>query len=174
APKGVGALFVRHGIALEPLIHGAGHEGGLRSGTQNVGNIVALGHACSLVEKEMPDAAGRMAALRDRMADHLVEAVGAALGINAAKAPRLPTRLSVNFPEANAQRLLKRLPELCAATGAAGNDEPENFSPTLAAIGLPPNVACGTIRLSLGWYTTEEDVDRAANLLLTAWDGVRL
>lgn len=174
APKGVGALFVRRGIALEPLIHGAGHEGGLRSGAQNVANIVALGHACSLAEKEMPEAGRRMAALRDRMADHLSEAVGSALTINAAQSPRLPNTLSVNFPEANAQRLLKRLPELCASTGAAGNDEPENLSPTLAAIGLPPTVACGTVRLSMGWYTTEEDVDRAANLLLTAWDGVRL
>ncbi len=173
APKGVGGLFVRRGIDLEPLIHGAGHEGGLRSGTQNVANIVALGHACSLAEKEMPEAGRRMAALRDRMAEHLSEAVEM-LSINAAETPCLPNTLSVNFPEANARRLLKRLPELCASTGAAGNNEPENLSPTLAAIGLPPAVAAGTIRLSLGWYTTEEDIDRAANLLLTAWDGVRL
>ena len=174
APKGVGALFVRRGIDLEPLIHGAGHEGGLRSGTQNVGNIVALGHACSLAEKKMPEAGRRMAALRERMAEHLIEAVGTELSINASQTPCLPNTLSVNFPEANARRLLKRLPELCASTGAAGNNEPENLSPTLAAIGLPPAVAAGTIRLSLGWYTTEEDIDRAANLLLTAWDGVRL
>ena len=174
APKGVGALFVRQGIALEPLIHGGGHEGGLRSGTQNVASIVALGHACSLGETEMAEAGDRMCALRDRLADHLLEAVGPGLGINAAEALRLPNTLSVNFPDANAQRLLGRLPELCASTGAAGNDEPENLSPTLAAIGLPATVAQGTIRLSLGWYSTEDDVDRAANLLLTAWDGVRL
>ena len=159
---------------MEPLIHGAGHEGGLRSGTQNVANIAALGHACSLAEKEMSEAGDRMCGLRDRLADHLLEVVGPGLGINAAEVSRLPNTLSVNFPEANAQRLLARLPELCASSGAAGNDERENLSPTLAAIGLPPSVAAGTIRLSLGRYTTAEDIDRAANLLLTAWDGVRL
>ncbi len=174
APKGVGALFVRRGIALEPLIHGAGCEGGLRSGTQNVANIVALGHACSLAEKEMSEAGDRMSALRDRLADHLLEAVGPSLTINAAEALRLPNTLSVNFPDANGQRLLSRLPELCASTAAAGNDQPENLCPTLAAIGLQPTVAQGTIRLTLGWYTCEEDIDHAANLLLTAWDGVQL
>lgn len=174
APKGVGALYARRGIALEPLIHGAGHEGGLRGGTQNVANIVALGHACSLAERHMSEAGDRMCALRDRLAGHLLEAVGPGLTVNAAEALRLPNTLSVNFPDANGRRLLSRLPELCASTAAAGNDQPENLCPTLAAIGLPPGVAQGTIRLSLGWYTSKEDVDRAANLLLTAWDGVRL
>ena len=174
APKGVGALFVRRGLALEPLMHGAGHEGGLRSGTQNVANIVALGQACSLIEKNMGEAGDRMSSLRDRLAGRLAEAVGPGLTFNAAEALQLPNTLSVNFPDANAQRLLARVPELCASSGCVGQDGGENMSPTLGAIGLSPDVAQGTVRLSLGWYTTEEEIDRAANLLLTAWDGVRL
>ena len=173
APKGVGALFVRRGLALEPLMHGEGHEGGLRSGTQNVANIVALGHACSLAEKNMSEAGDRMDSLRDRLARRLAEAVGPGLTFNASETFRLPNTLSVNFPDANAQRLLARVPELCASSGFVGQDGGDNMSPTLAAIGLSPDVAQGTIRLSLGWYTTEEEVDRAANLLLAAWDGVK-
>ena len=174
APKGVGALFVRRGLALEPLMHGAGHEGGLRSGTQNVANIVALGHACSLAEKNMSEAGDRMSSLRDRLTGRLAQAVGSGLTFNAAETLRLPNTLSVNFPDANAQRLLARVPELCASSGYVSQNGGDNMSPTLAAIGLSPDVAQGTVRLSLGWYTTEEEVDRAANLLLTAWDGVRL
>ena len=173
APKGVGALFVRRGLALEPLIHGADQEGGLRSGTQNVGNIVALGHACTLAESKMAEAGDRMDALRERLAGRLAEAIGPELTFNADAAMRLPNTLSVNFPRANARRLLKRVPELCASSGCVGQDGGENVSPALAAIGLPESVAQGTVRLSLGWYTSEEDIDRAVNLLLSAWDGVR-
>jgi cysteine desulfurase len=82
----------------------------------------------------------------------------------------LPNTLSVNFPQINAGALLRRIPELCASTGAACHSGSENPSPTLAAIGLIPQTAQGTVRLSLGWYTNQEEIDRAANLLLSAWE----
>jgi cysteine desulfurase len=172
APKGVGALYVRQGTRLEPLLHGAGHERGLRPGTENVPHIVALGRAASMAEHNLAEAGERMAMLRDRLERRLTDAMPKGLTINGQRAERLPNTLSVNFPRANGGELLRRIPELCASTGSACHSGSDNLSPTLAAIGLTPQVAAGTIRLSVGWYTSEEDVDRAANLLLAAWEGV--
>ncbi len=173
APKGVGALFVRRGVPLEPVLHGAGHEGGLRAGTENVPYIVGLGHAATLAKQSLSRSNDHLAALRDRLEDRLRHGVGPQLTVNAAKAERLPNTLSVNFPNVSGAVLLRRLPELCASTGSACHSGSEHLSPTLAAIGLEPEVARGTIRLSVGWYTTEEEVDRAASMLLAAWEGER-
>ena len=173
APKGIGALYVRRGIALEPILHGASHEGGLRAGTENVSSIVALGRAATLAEKALAGSSDHMATLRDRLARRLREGVGDKLTVNAERCERLPNTLSVNFPDVNGNALLRRIPELCASTGSACHSGSDNLSPTLAAIGLTPRVAQGTVRLSVGWYTAEEDVDRAASLLLAAWEGER-
>ena len=171
APKGIGALYVRRGTALEPILHGAGHEGGLRAGTENVPYIVALGHAAGLAGKHLSDSAVRMATLRDRLQQRLCEGIGDRLTVNAAAAERLPNTLSVNFPDVGGSAMLRRVPELCVSTGAACHSGSQNLSPTLAAIGLTPQLTRGTVRLSVGWYTTEEEVDRASSLLLSAWEG---
>jgi cysteine desulfurase len=172
APKGCGALYVRHGTALEPFMHGAGQEGGLRAGTENVPYIVALGHAAKLACRSIDESAGRLAQLRDRLQQALCEGVGNDLTINGAAAPRLPTTLSVNFPQVSGSELLARTPELCASTGAACHSSSTTVSPTLAAIGLSPEVARGTVRLSVGWDTAEEEIDLAADLLLAAWEAI--
>ncbi len=171
APKGVGALYVRRGIPLEPVLHGAGHEGGLRAGTENVPYLVGLGHAATLAEGALTTSRDQLATLRDRLAQRLRNGIGEKLTINAAGAERLPNTLSVNFPGLSGSALLRRIPELCASTGSACHSGSDNLSPTLAAIGLSPQTAQGTVRLSVGWYTTEEEVDRAADLLLAAWEG---
>jgi cysteine desulfurase len=173
APKGIGALYVRHGTPLVPVLHGAGHEGGLRPGTENVSQIVALGQAASLAGANLDQAAQRLIGLRDRLESLLVEGIGRGLTINGQQAERLPNTLSVNFPGVCARELLRKIPELCASTGSACHSGTENLSPTLAAIGLSPEVARGTVRLSVGWYTDEDDVDRAASWLLAAWEGIR-
>ena len=173
APKGVGALYVRQGVALEPVTHGAGHEGGLRPGTENTPYIVALGQACLLAGKALDDVGDRMASLRDRLASRLQDAIGDELTINGAQAPRLPNTLSVNFPGVIGAELLARVPELCASTGSACHSGTTKMSATLAAIRLPAEQARGTVRLSVGWYTSESDVDRAAELLLGAWESLR-
>jgi cysteine desulfurase len=160
-------------VALTPLLHGAGHERGLRAGTENVPHIVALGRAAALAHQHLAEAAERMAALRDRLQQRLQEGVGEGLMIHAARAERLPGTLSVGFPGVSGAALLRRIPKLCASTGAACHSGSQHVSPTLAAIGLSPAQARGTVRLSLGWYTTEEEVERAANLLLAAWEGER-
>lgn len=172
APKGVGALYIRRGLGLEPLLHGAGHEGGLRAGTENVASIVGLGRAASLATKGLDQSAQRMESLRERLLEQLRAEIGGGLRVHGAKATRLPNTLSVAFPEVTGAAMLSRLPELCASTGSACHSTATSMSPTLAAIGATPEVAAGTIRLSIGWYTSEEDIDRAASLLLGAWESL--
>ncbi|MDP6444972.1 MAG: cysteine desulfurase family protein [Pirellulaceae bacterium] len=171
APKGVGALFVRRGVALEPVIHGAAHEGGLRPGTENTPYIVGLGRAAVLASKALDEAADRLAALRDRLWERISRAIPRAT-MNGSQAERLPNTLSLNFPNVTGGELLGRTPELCASTGSACHSGVTHMSPTLEAMGLAPQTARGAVRLSVGWYTSEEDIDRAASLLIAAWEGL--
>jgi cysteine desulfurase len=171
APKGIGALFIRAGIPLAPVIHGAGQEGGLRPGTENTPYIVGLGCAAMTAQSHLDAAAERMASLRDRLERRLQGAIGPRLRINGAGAERLPNTLSASFPGVVGGELLARIPELYASTGAAcHSDEPASISGTLAAMRLTAPEARGTVRLSVGWYTTEEEIDRAVDLLLGAWE----
>ena len=173
APKGVGALYVRQGVALEPVLHGAGHEAGLRAGTENVPGIVALGGAAALAAKSLDSAQERLTALRDKLHTALRVGVGAGLVVFGQLAPRLPNTLSVSFPGVSGCELLSRIPELCASTGSANHGETDAMSSTLAAMGVAAEIARGTIRLSLGWYTTDDEIERAASLLLGAWEGAK-
>jgi cysteine desulfurase len=168
APKGVGALFVRRGTPLEPVIHGAGHERGLRAGTENVPYIVGLGAAAQLAASHLAENARRISALRERLLELLRGSIGA-LTVNAEHAPRLPNTLSVNFPGVSGGELLSKAGGVCASTGAACHAESTALSGTLAAIGVKPEVGRGSVRLSLGWYTTEEEIETAAKCLIAAW-----
>jgi cysteine desulfurase len=173
APKGVGALYVRQGIPLEPVVRGAGQEGGLRPGTENTPYIAALGRAAALAGEHLDGTAERMAALRDRLQHRLLSGVGPELVIHGRQAERLPNTLSVSFPRVVGGELLARVPELYASTGAAcHSDAPEHISSTLAAMKVTAEQARGTIRLSVGWYTKEEEIERAADLLLEAWEAL--
>ena len=172
APKGVGALYVRRGVRLEPVLHGAGHEMGLRPGTENVPYIVGLGQACMLAFRSLDESAPRLQALRDRLLDQLSQAIGERLTVNGRQADRLPNTLSVNFPDVAAAEMIARLPELCVSIGSACHSGMAGISPTLAAMGLDPDEARGTLRASVGWYTSEEEIDRAASLLLGAWESL--
>ncbi|MBW3596744.1 MAG: cysteine desulfurase [Planctomycetes bacterium] len=174
APKGIGALYIRSGVAVDPVIHGAGQEAGLRPGTENVPYIVGLGQAALLAHKSLDRSTERMASLRDLLARRLSDPIGPELTINGDGAERLPNTLSVSFPGVVGGELLGRIPELYASTGAAcHSDAPEHISATLAAMGLSAEQARGTIRLSVGWYTSEEEIDRAADLLLGAWEALK-
>lgn len=173
APKGVGALYVRRGVDVEPLLHGAGHEGGLRAGTENVPSCVGLGQAATLAEKSLEQIQQQLTGLRDRLEQRLLGGVPAGLIINGRGAERLPNTLSVSFPGVQGSQLLQRTVELCASTGSTCHGGAGAMSPTLAAIGLNAETAAGTVRLSLGRQTTEEDIERAASLLLDAWENLR-
>lgn len=173
APKGVGALYVRRGVALEPVLHGAGHEQGLRPGTENVASIVGLGRAAEVALRTSAEAAGHLVACRDLLLARLRDAMGEGLTVNGAGAELLPNTLSVNVPGVVGQALLERTPEVCASTGSACHSGSNHLSATLASIGLAPQVAAGTVRFSVGWYTSEEDIHRAADALIGAWESMQ-
>jgi cysteine desulfurase len=172
APKGVGALYVRRGTTLRPTLHGAAHEKGLRAGTENVASIVALGQAARLALGSVEEHAGRLSRLRDQLLAELRAAIGPQLTVNGPPKDRLPNTLSVNFPGVVGQQLLDRAPEVCASTGAACHSGATQLSPTLKAIGLTAAEAAGAIRLSLGWNTSQEDVQRAGSALISAWESL--
>jgi len=166
APKGVGALFVRRGVRLEPLIHGAGHETGRRAGTENVPYVVGLGEASRLAHADLPEVSARLKRLRDRLWAHLQEALPGKVVLNGHPERRLPNTLNVSFLGHVGSELLGAIPGIAASTGSACHEGEVSISPVLAAMGLDPLVARGAVRLSVGRYTTEAEVDRAAELLI--------
>ncbi len=169
APKGVGALYVRRGVRLTPLIHGAGHEFGMRAGTENVPYIVALGKAAELAARGHEETASRLAGLRDRMEARFRVEVGDGLTVHSSNAERLPNTLCVSFPGVSGSALLEQVPEICASTGAACHSGGSTSSVTLQAMQVDLEVARGAVRLSLGWPSSTDDVDRACSQLSEAW-----
>jgi len=167
-PKGVGALFVRRGTDLEPLTLGAGHERGLRPGTENVASIVGLGAACAVVCHDLDAQGARLRSLRDRLWDELAQAVPH-LALNGHVANRLPNKLNVRFPQVSGEALLAATPQIAASTGSACHDGDESASAVLLAMGIPATAALGSVRLTLGRATTESAVDRASTALARSW-----
>lgn len=171
-PKGVGALYVREGVHLEPVIHGAGHERGLRPGTENVASIVGLGQAARLAAGHLSRDNDTMDRLRDRLHQQLLHDGPEPLRLQGHPSERLPNTLNLAFDGVSAATLLQHTPEICASTGSACHTGQAGMSPTLRAMGVSADVAKSAVRLSLGWSTTEEQVDRAASLLLQAWESL--
>lgn len=172
-PKGVGALFIRGGMRVEPLIHGIGHEGGLRGGMENVPGIMGMGRAASLAAKMLDEIQPRMTELSERLLNQLRDGIGDELRVQGDLAPRLPNTLSVNFPGVNAAKLLQLAPEVAAWTAASPYDDLSGASPTLDAMKVRPEHSVGTVRLSVGWYTAEDEIDFAASRLLDAWERLK-
>jgi cysteine desulfurase len=168
APKGVGALYVRRGTRLENLIHGAGHEAGRRAGTENVPYVVGLGTACAIARRALPQATEKLRELRDRLWEQLRAGLGERLTLNGHPTEQLPNTLNVNFAGWVGSDLLRAVPEVAASTGSACHEGRVELSPVLTAMGVPPEVGRGAVRLSVGRFTMAEEVDRAAELLVTA------
>jgi cysteine desulfurase len=162
-PKGVGVLFVREGLALEPLLHGAGHEAGRRAGTENVLELVGLGAACQAAANWI-DAPG-LIQLRDRFWDRLRERFGERVVLNGHPQARLPNTLNVSFPGHVGSEILAALPSLAASTGSACHAGNAEISPILGAMGVPQAVGLGALRFSLGRTTTREDLDEVVEQL---------
>jgi cysteine desulfurase len=157
APKGVGALYVRRGVTLEPLIHGAGHESGRRAGTESVLLAAALGEACELAADLHPLEETRR--LRDRLWDGLHARFGDGVVLNGHPTDRLPNTLNVSFVGRVGADILAELDGVAASTGAACHADSVELSPVLRAMGVPPAVGMGAVRLSLGRMTTETEID---------------
>lgn len=168
APKGVGALYVRRGTPLAPVLLGAGHERGLRPGTENVASIVGLGAACEVLGRDLEASAVRVTRLRDLLREKL-EAEVPGLGTNGHRELRLPNTLSVRFPGASGTAVLEGAPEVAASTGSACHEGHETASSVITAMGVAPAEAVGTVRLTLGRGTTEDEVARAADALARSW-----
>ena len=167
-PKGIGALYVRRGVTLTPLIHGGGQERGLRPGTENLAWIRALGRAAVLARDAVAHEAVHLQAMRDRLHRLLLQGVPG-LALNGHPELRLPNTLNVSFPSVQGRILLARVGHLVAAsTGSACHGDAQDKG-VLAAMGLPDSRIRGAVRLSVGRYTTNQEVDRAAEVLIQAW-----
>lgn len=174
APKGVGLLFVRRGVGLEKLMHGAGHESGRRAGTENVAPVVGLGAAAALISfdnqgklvlhpgQEDPGLLCErfMAQLKERHPD---------IVLNGHPAQRLPNTLSIAFPGADAARMLLYMKGVAASAGAACHSDQEEVSGVLAAMKVPIMHARGTIRFSVGRFSTSEEIDKASGIVSDAY-----
>jgi cysteine desulfurase len=163
APKGVGALYVRRGVALAPLIHGGGHERGRRAGTESALLAVGLGAACHLAETA-PCGEGLLA-LRERFWGRLRDRFGDRVVLNGHPTARLPNTLSVAFPGQLGDEILARLDGVAASTGSACHTDTRTMSPVLAAMGASAEVELGTIRFSLGRTTTDTEIDEVVRQL---------
>jgi cysteine desulfurase len=168
APKGVGALYVKRGTPLAPFVLGASHERGLRPGTENVASIVALGAACELLGRDLEAAGVRLRALRDDLWARL-EAEVPGLALNGHRELRLPNTLNVRFPGATGDAVLSGAPEIAASTGSACHDGHKSASAVILAMGVAPDEALGSVRLTLGRSTTPDEVARASHVLVRSW-----
>ncbi|MDP2030156.1 MAG: cysteine desulfurase family protein [Thiobacillus sp.] len=172
APKGVGALYVRAGTALIPIMQGAGHERGLRPGTENVPHLVALGTAARLAREEGARESARIQSLRDALHSRLAGAIPG-LMLNGDAEARLPNTLNLSFPGMTGWDLLAASPMLAASTGSACHAGDHAVSGVLAAMGLTAERAAGAVRLSLGRFTTEAEIGSVAEALIAAWARAR-
>ena len=168
APKGIGALYVREGISLSPIMSGAGHERGLRPGTENVPYIAALGTAARLARENLREEPARIQRLREKLHGRLSATIPG-LRLNGHPEDRLPNTLNLSFPKVKGWDLLSAVPHIAASTGSACHGGIQETSSVLRAMGLEPERAEGAVRLSLGRFTTLPEVDRASNDLIAAW-----
>jgi cysteine desulfurase len=166
APKGVGALYVRNGLKLESLVHGAGHQQGRRAGTESAMLCAALGAACELAADLTPNE--RIRELRETLWRGLRDRFGDAVRLNGHPTHRLPNTLNVSFVGRIGAELLGRVPNIAASTGSACHSDRIEVSPVLSAMGVAPQVAAGAVRFSLGRGSNREEIDAALSELSRA------
>ena len=171
APKGVGVLYVRQGTPIRPVLLGAGHERGLRPGTENVPCIAGLGKACEVAARDLETEAVRVQTLRDELW-RLLSAGVRGLRLNGHRTERLPNTLNASFPDVSGGSVLAAAPEVAASTGSACHEGVESPSAVLLAMGLEAAPALGAVRLSLGRGTSKKQVQDAARALVRAWKEV--
>ena len=169
APKGIGALYVRAGVDLQPIVFGASQEQGRRPGTENVPYIAGLGVAAALARVRLPAEGSALRALRDRLHRLLQEAIPG-LTLNGHPGQRLPGTLNVSFPGVDARALLAAAAaDVAASVGAACHAHGQEVSGVLAAMGVAPQRALGAVRLSVGRFTQTAAIERAAAALIAAY-----
>lgn len=157
APKGIGALYIRNGINIEPLIHGAGHESGKRAGTENIILDVALGKACEIAIGALKGS--EIKQLTEYFYKKLKEKFGDKVHLNGHPEKKLPNTLNISFIGHNGHEVLNSLNEVAASTGSACHSGMTTISPVLKAMGVSDEVGRGAVRFTLGRYTTKEEID---------------
>lgn len=168
APKGIGALYIKQGINIEPLIHGAGHENGRRAGTENTIFDVALGKACEIAKDSVND--DRVEQLTRFFYAGLKETFGDKVKLNGHPEKRLPNTLNISFLGYTGMEIILRLGAVAVSTGSACHSGLTTISPVLAAMSVSDEAARGAIRFSLGRYTTKEEI----NVVLDRLNKMRL
>ncbi len=173
APKGIGALYVQRGLTLEPAIYGGGQESGRRAGTENTAYMVALGAAAELAYRQLPASQERLRQLRDQLQQHLERLMPQQIHLNGHLIERLPNTLNISIDGIIGEEVLTATPAIASSTGSAcheGNTEP---SEVLLAMGITRERALGALRLTLGRWSSSEEVERAAILLAQTVDSQR-
>ena len=172
--KGAGFLYVRKGVVIDPLLTGGGQEQNLRSGTENVSGIEALGEACRLAREDGPEKTKQLAMLRDRLENEICERIPDVV-VNGDPDHRLPGTSNLGFLGAEGETLLIRLDleGIAVSTGSACSSGSTEPSHVLLAMGLPEGAVKGSLRFSLGWGNTETDVERVMEVLPEAVERVR-
>jgi len=172
-PKGVGSLAVRKGYHLEPLIFGGGHQRGMRSGTLNVPGIVGLGEACRLRSLEMQEDERAIATKRDRLQRALLEKV-LNLGVNGDPENRLAGNLHISISGIPNSAVIARVRhKLAISTGSACSSGVESPSHVLQALDLPKDIVDSSLRIGLGKFTTDKEINSAAEILFEAIDAIQ-
>jgi cysteine desulfurase len=167
APKGIGALYIRDGGNLDRFIYGAGQEMGRRAGTENVPYIVGLGRACELASDRVLNFSKKVETLRDRLHKNLLDGLGEEqVKLNGHPGQRLPNTLNISIKDVVGVELLSRTPEIAASTGSACHAGSTKPSVVLLAMGLTSQLALGALRLSLGRWSTREEVSKASQLIV--------
>ncbi len=173
APKGIGALYSRHDLNLEPVIYGGGQESGRRAGTESVANIVALGTASLLAQEHLSERQVRLRSMRDKFQRLLEEYIPGHVHLNGHRTERLPNTLNISVDGVIGEEVLAITPEIASSTGSACHKGSTDPSPVLMAMGLSRERALGAMRLTLGRWSTEEEIERAARLLARSIDSLR-
>ena len=171
-PKGCGALYVRAGVNLAPMIHGGGHERGMRSGTLNVPGIVGFGKTCEIALEEMAEESCRIAGLRNRLRDRFQSELDGVM-INGSMEHRLPGNLNVSFLHVEGETLMTGVKEIAVSSGSACSSDKVDLSHVLKALGLSDERITCAIRFGIGRFNTEGEIDYAAARVVEAVRSLR-
>ncbi len=174
APKGIGVLYIRMGVPIEPILYGEGCEAGIRPGTANVAHIVGLGQAAKLANAGLKSTIDGLSTMRDKFHRQLESMIGKVVPVHGVNASRVPGILSLELTGVAAEAMHQRLPEICFGPAVPSNGRTcgRVVNPTHSAMGLTEQQSTNTLQVSLGWTTSEDELQRALHLIAAAYESL--